>query len=318
MSESYPRPPATECRENGRPRPQSRHADDAGHIGPGESPPASSLRKRLIAVWVMLAVSALVTGFLLWQFYRQSANVQISQAESAAVRACRDIGDRYAFYVSGWSGRGVVIDERLKSDLQDVVKAALGRAEGVEGGIWSSASGSLTYAFPTYEGTGPKTDVPPAELPTIQRINNDALRSERPVTVRQSGQSQVLVAHACVLNGPVPDATAWTTTRVFVGKGVAYNQLLTGLAVLTFTLTPQVRLSLYAPKGELRGAILEDGSIVRIAPKEADRFAELLQPGASLAVRGEGIETPYGRVVESREIGSDLDSLVPAKGQKSK
>ena len=88
--------------------------------------------------------------------------------------------------------------------------------------------------------------------------------------------------------------------------------------MLTFTLTPQVRLSLYAPKGELRGAILEDGSIVRIAPKEADRFAELLQPRASLAVRGEGIETPYGRVVESREIGSDLDSLVPAKGQKSK
>jgi len=181
----------------------------------------------------MLAVSALVTGFLLWQFYRQSANVQLSQAESAVVRACRDIGDRYAFYVSGWS-RDAIIDERLKSDLQDVVKTALGRAEGVEGGIWSSAGGSLTYAFPTYEGTGPKTDVPPAELPTIERINNDALRSGRPVTVRQSGQSQVLVVHACPLNGPVPDATAWTMTRVFIGKGRAYNQLLTGLAVLAF------------------------------------------------------------------------------------
>jgi hypothetical protein len=77
-----------------------------------------------------------------------------------------------------------------------------------------------------------------------------------------------------------------------------------------------VRLSLYAPKGELRGALLEDGSIVRIGPKEAQRFAKLLQPGASVAVRGDGIETSHGRVVEGREIGSNLDDLKPAKRPK--
>jgi hypothetical protein len=80
----------------------------------------------------------------------------------------------------------------------------------------------------------------------------------------------------------------------------------------------KVRLSLHAPKGELRGVVLDDGSIIRIAPKEAHRFAEFLQPGASVAVRGEGIETPYGRVVEGKEIGSDLNSLTPMKGQKSR
>ncbi len=76
-----------------------------------------------------------------------------------------------------------------------------------------------------------------------------------------------------------------------------------------------VRLSLYSPKGELRGALLDGGTIVRIAPKHAHLFADLLQPGASAAVRGEGIETPHGRVVEVREIGSDLESLMPVKGQ---
>jgi hypothetical protein len=80
----------------------------------------------------------------------------------------------------------------------------------------------------------------------------------------------------------------------------------------------KVRLLLHAPKGELRGAILDDGSIIRIAPKEALRFVEFLQPGVSVAVRGEGIETPYGRVVECREIGSSLDSLMPMTGQPSK
>ena len=115
------------------------------------------------------------------------------------------------------------------------MRAVLSRAAGVEGGIWQSANGPLAYAFPTYEGTGPKTDLPAAELSTIRRANLDALRSERPVTMRQSGQSQVLVMHACPLEGPILDLTAWTMTRVFTGQGRAYNQFLAGLAVLAFT-----------------------------------------------------------------------------------
>jgi signal transduction histidine kinase len=194
-----------------------------------------SLRTRLIALWVMLAASALVTGFLLLQFYRQSANVQVGQAEETVIRACREIGERYAFFVAGWQGGNAEIDEQLKSELRDVVQAALGRAAGVEGGIWQSRSGSLAYAFPTYEGTGPKTDLPAAELSTIRQANLDALRSERPVTIRQAGQSQVLVLHACPLEGPIAEATAWTMTRVFAGRGRAYNQFLAGLAVLAFT-----------------------------------------------------------------------------------
>jgi hypothetical protein len=194
-----------------------------------------SLRTRLIALWAMLAASAFVTGFLLLQFYRQSANVQVGQAEDTVIRACRDIGDRYAFFVSGWHGSDANIDDRLKGELYDVVRAALSRAAGVEGGIWQSANGPLAYAFPTYEGTGPKTDLPAAELSTIRRANLDALRSERPVTMRQSGQSQVLVMHACPLEGPILDVTAWTMTRVFTGQGRAYNQFLAGLAVLAFT-----------------------------------------------------------------------------------
>lgn len=80
----------------------------------------------------------------------------------------------------------------------------------------------------------------------------------------------------------------------------------------------KTELSLYSPKGELRGALLEDDSIVRVRPNEAHRFAEFLQPRASLAVRGEGIETPYGRVVKAKEIGTDLNNLTPTEGEKSK
>ena len=195
-----------------------------------------SLRSRLWALWLMLAVSGTVTGVLLLEFYRQSASAQVARAEDTAVGACRDLADRYAFFVTGWHGADASgIDAALQRELTSVVQAALARAPGIEGGIWQAARGSLAYAFPTYEGTGPKTDLPAAEEATIRRVNEDALRADRPVTVRQSGQSQVLVVHACPLAGPLPDLTGWTMTRAFTGQGRAYNQLLIGLAALALT-----------------------------------------------------------------------------------
>jgi len=56
---------------------------------------------------------------------------------------------------------------------------ALACAAGVEGGIWHRNQGSLAYAFPTYEGTGPKTDLPPAELSAIREVNAQALQADR-------------------------------------------------------------------------------------------------------------------------------------------
>jgi signal transduction histidine kinase len=195
-----------------------------------------SLRVRLLALWLMLAVSATVTAFLLLAFYQQSANAQVGRAEEIVARSCRELNDRYAFFVSGWHGADAgSLDDTLKQELTMVVAAALARAPGVEGGIWEPKQESLAYAYPTYEGTGPKTDVPAAELSTIRQVNADALRTQRPVSERKVGQSQVLVVHACPLPGPLAKVTAWTMTRVFTGQGRAYNQLLAGLAVLAIT-----------------------------------------------------------------------------------
>ena len=79
-----------------------------------------------------------------------------------------------------------------------------------------------------------------------------------------------------------------------------------------------VRLSLFGPKGELRGALLTDGTVVRIGPKEADQIAKLLRSGARLAVRGDGIEARPGRVIHAKEAGSGLSELQPIKQPKAK
>ena len=195
-----------------------------------------SLRSRLYALWFLLVASAAATGFVLYQFYAQSAAVQLSQTEIAASRACREVAERYAFYVAGWKGPGSAeIEDSLRADLTRVVAAALGGMQGLEGGLWSERSGSLAYAYPTYEGSGPKTDLPAAELSTIAQINADSLRDGRPRLLVRPGRSQTLVLQACPVTGPLRDVTAWAMARVYSGQGPAYGQLLTGLAVLAAT-----------------------------------------------------------------------------------
>ncbi|MDX2336669.1 hypothetical protein, partial [Brevundimonas vesicularis] len=122
----------------------------------------------------MLVVSGVATGYLLFESFQQTANARLARSEELVARACRDLADRYQFFVVGWTGEP--IDDQLKQQLTTVTRTALAGAPGVEGGVWQADEGSLAYAFPTYEGTGPKTDLPSAELNTIRDVNAEALR----------------------------------------------------------------------------------------------------------------------------------------------
>ena len=165
------------------------------------------------------------------QLYRQSSIDQVARAEAVASRACDEITHRYRFYMTDWTRPLADLhDESLRQELLPVVAVALAHSPGVEGGIWQRAEGSLAYAFPTYEGTGPKTDLPAAEAERIRAANAGALAEERAVDVRQVGRLQALLLHACPLPGPIDGVTAWTMTRVFTGQGAGYTRLLGGCA----------------------------------------------------------------------------------------
>ncbi|MBV8921803.1 MAG: HAMP domain-containing histidine kinase [Bradyrhizobium sp.] len=193
-----------------------------------------SLRSRLLALWVMLVLSGSATAYLLFESFQQSAQARVARSEERAARACRDISDRFRPVVSTWSGSP--IDEPRKSELASIVQAALASANGVEGGIWRDGVGSLAYAFPTYEGTGPKTDVPAAESATITEVNRQALLTGKPAAISQGGRSQVLLVEACPLPASPPGLTAWTMTRVFTSEGPGYGQLLAGLMLIALTI----------------------------------------------------------------------------------
>ncbi len=59
---------------------------------------------------------------------------------------------------------------------------------------------------------------------------------------------------------------------------------------------------LYAPRGEIRGAVLEDGSqfLIPVRPAESNQFG--LQAGASVDLKGYGTSNAFGTCLEATEL----------------
>jgi len=71
----------------------------------------------------------------------------------------------------------------------------------------------------------------------------------------------------------------------------------------------RVRMPLHGPRGDVNGALLEDGTVLRLPPPEVDRFVALLQPGRDLVAEGILLANPLGKVLEVRQIGASRDQL---------
>ena len=79
-----------------------------------------------------------------------------------------------------------------------------------------------------------------------------------------------------------------------------------------------VKQIIHGPKGEKRGAVLEDGRIIRLPPHEAERFSDLLKKGSRISANGDGAITSFGTVVEAHEIGASAETLKPIEAKKPK
>jgi len=192
-----------------------------------------SLRSRLVALIVLLCAAAIAAGALMVGLFYQSASAQAGEAAAQIARACDSIASAYRFYSTEWPGPSTSLhDDALRASLTTVVQTALRDRPGIEGGLWQSEAGPVAYAYPTYQGAGPKTDMPQAEISRIQAINAAAESGDRQANRQYRAATEVLLLAACPLRGPIPQLSAWTMTRVFTFSGRAYQQLMAGLGVL--------------------------------------------------------------------------------------
>jgi hypothetical protein len=70
----------------------------------------------------------------------------------------------------------------------------------------------------------------------------------------------------------------------------------------------EVIRSLYGPKGELRGALLDDGTSLRMPPHAAAELAEYLTPGVHVQAWGRGVKNKLGRTVDVHDIAELVDA----------
>jgi signal transduction histidine kinase len=270
-----------------------------------------SLRSRLIALIALLGGAGLAMGALMIGLFYQSASAQAGQAEAQIARACDSIAATYRFYSAQWQGPSTSLqDLGLRSSLTTVVQTALRDRPGIEGGLWQSDAGAIAYAYPTYQGAGPKTDMPQAELSRIQSINAAAQTEDRQTSRRYQATTQVLLLTACPLHGPIPMLTAWTMTRVATFAGRAYQQLMAGLSVLLAAVVVAtlllIRLTLTWSRHVMRiESTLQTNDVMRLPVIEATGEKELDQIIAALNLAGRRLADTSERAEElARQVAS--------------
>ncbi|HEY1431630.1 MAG TPA: hypothetical protein VGF39_08395, partial [Stellaceae bacterium] len=75
-----------------------------------------------------------------------------------------------------------------------------------------------------------------------------------------------------------------------------------------------IKAQLHGPRGDLNGVLLEDGTIVRLPPDEAERLAAQLAPSQPLYVEGDSVVSPLGKVIAAQQFGPSQSQLAQVQG----
>jgi hypothetical protein len=75
------------------------------------------------------------------------------------------------------------------------------------------------------------------------------------------------------------------------------------------TVSGRVAAPLHGGRGELNGAVLDDGTMIHLPPEDAMQMQRTLQPGQPIAVRGYTLATVLGTVVDVTAIGPSPDAM---------
>jgi hypothetical protein len=72
----------------------------------------------------------------------------------------------------------------------------------------------------------------------------------------------------------------------------------------------RVREPLYGPRGDMNGALLDDGTQVHLPPDQAWSLGSELQAGGTLVAQGYGVTGSYGKSLDAAQIGNSATQLV--------
>jgi signal transduction histidine kinase len=182
----------------------------------------SSLRRQIRAFGVLFVVTiVLACGFAV-ELVRHSDAARIADAHRQLQHATAQL---QALYIN-----------RVRNDnraLTSITSAVLAGMPGVEGGFYFTHDSQLLgYAFPTYQGTGPKSDVPGAERPTILAVARRAVATGRAAEKRiDTASDTILFSASPIAAERAPIGAVWAMHHL-QGVHGAYQPLSAGVLLL--------------------------------------------------------------------------------------
>ncbi len=96
--------------------------------------------------------------------------------------------------------------------------------------------------------------------------------------------------------------------RRFVDDGPDGHEPSEAPATRPVDIVGNVRLTLFAPRGEVCGALLDDGTIVRLHPKGNAGLADYFAPGRRIEVWGPGFRKGGALVIDVDHVADIADS----------
>lgn len=203
------------------------------------APRRLSFASQLIVFWLLVAVMCAALIGIVWFMAQANLGRQIGVARQQGLAGCETIGSRYDLSVDRAAEPAATQPAPSNVPNTDLMHAILDivlvQMDGVEGGFWrpeGAPRGSFdAYAFPTYQGSGIKRDIPDAETPLILRTLRAASTTHTAASEFVEGQQDAVIVTAC----PVPHRDglfAWTLSRVHPPLGPSGKALVTALAVL--------------------------------------------------------------------------------------
>jgi hypothetical protein len=111
----------------------------------------------------------------------------------------------------------------------------------------------------------------------------------------------------------IPLIDASSITNVATGKSVVDNGP-PDRAGHEQAFSGRIASTLHGKRGEANGALLEDSTVLRLPPPEAERLESWLRPGQTVFVRGDAFDTALGRVIDVRALGSSPDQMTELAG----
>jgi hypothetical protein len=148
-------------------------------------PPESmwSLKRQIRALGILFLVTILFACGFAVELVRNSDAARITDAQHQLEQAATQMQARYEYLAQSFQQRNLPApdtqaDNRLLTALTACVLSGMPRVEG--GFYFKTGSHLVDYAYPTYQGSGIKTDIPPESSQRSSQLHSRRLKLEAP------------------------------------------------------------------------------------------------------------------------------------------